>query len=200
MSVNNRTLPRVDAVVTKRRFLGGQEHSVLLQWAEEQFASGQLNSNDMGACRFSKSYVETDIAVPAVFWDIRRQAVNLFSVEDYEDEPFYKCFLGCNTESGYVHRHVDPSPPDKHHVRINIMLSKPFGGGDPIINGRKIHVDERDLWCFFPSFMPHESAPVRGSRKRFVISIGILVPPSAVIGAERYEQFSPSLHASQKAG
>jgi hypothetical protein len=100
----------------------------------------------------------------------------MFSVTDYEDEPEYRCFLGCNTAGGFVQRHADSSPPGRLHVRLNIMLSKPFGGGEPIIDGQKFDIAERDLWCFFPSIMPHETTPVVGDRKRFVLSIGILVP------------------------
>ena len=105
-----------------------------------------------------------------------RSAVATFSVRDYEDEPDYRRFLGCNTEDGYVHRHIDSSPPGKLHVRMNLMLPKPAGGGMPVIDGEEFDIEERDLWCFFPSIMPHESTPVTGDRKRFVVSIGILVP------------------------
>jgi hypothetical protein len=180
MPAKRRQLPQVDRVVTKRRFLSGSEHSVLLGWAEEQLAGGQLRTNNHGEHRYCKSYEQSDCMVPAIFWDVRSRAVSSFSVTEYEDEPLFKCFLGCNTEGGFVHRHVDPSPPGKHHIRMNIMLSKPLSGGEPVIDGRKIQIEERDLWCFYPSFMPHESLPVRGSRKRFVISIGILVPKDAV--------------------
>jgi hypothetical protein len=59
---------------------------------------------------------------------------------------------------------------------MNIMLSQPHGGGRPVIDRRMINVQERDLWCFYPTLMRHSSTPVSGNRKRFVLSIGILVP------------------------
>lgn len=180
MPAKTRQLPDVDRVVTKRKFLSGGEHFLLLNWAEEQLAGGHLTTNARGEHRHYRSYDEADALVPPAFWDIRRRAIAAFSVTDYIDEPLYKCFLGCNTEGGYVHRHTDVSPPGKYHIRMNIMLSKPQSGGDPVIGDRKIRIEERDLWCFFPSVMPHESTPVRGDRKRFVISIGILVPAEAV--------------------
>jgi hypothetical protein len=173
-------LPDIDRVVTKRRFLSGAEHAVLLGWAQEQLEGGHLKTNSRGENRHFRSYEPAETVVPAVFWDVRRRAISTFSVTDYEDEPLYKCFLGCNTEGGYVHRHVDQSPPGKYHIRMNIMLSKPLSGGEPVIGDRKFRVEERDLWCFYPSIMPHESVPVRGSRNRFVISIGILVPSASV--------------------
>ncbi|HEY3639316.1 MAG TPA: hypothetical protein VGK90_14300 [Rhizomicrobium sp.] len=176
MSVSTLQLPGSDEVSVVRDFLAGSEHMCLLGWAEAQFADGRLVPNAMGQHRYYRRYKEDDSSVPAIFWDIRRRAVAMYSIAEYEDEPEYKCFLGCNTEGGFVQRHTDSAPPDKHHVRMNIMLSKPERGGDPVIGGKTISICEGDLWCFYPSLMVHESTPVAGPRKRFVISIGILVP------------------------
>ena len=172
-----RELPRVNEVAVVPQFITRDEQSALLRWAEEQFAGNHLKSNPAGPNRFFASY-EEDGSAPDLFWQIRRRAVSTFSVTDYEDEPRFKCFLGCNTEGGFIHEHRDPSPPGKHHVRMNIMLSKPLGGGRYVIEGKKLNVEERDLWCFYPTVMRHSSTPVRGNRKRFVLSIGILVPQS----------------------
>jgi hypothetical protein len=170
-----RQLPQLNEVAIVRQFMTAAEHSELLHWAQDQFAGGHLEANPVGPNRFFARYEEGD-AVPDLFWELRRRAVATFSVTDYEDEPNYKCFLGCNTEGGFVHPHIDISPPGKHHLRINIMLSKPLGGGCPIVGGKMVDVEERDMWCFFPALMRHESTPVVGNRKRFVLSIGILIP------------------------
>jgi hypothetical protein len=176
MSETRRQLPQLDETVVLRGFVSSTEHKQLLHWAETQFARGQLNTNPYGESRYFRSYGKNDPAVPAVFWKVRRRAVATFSVSDYEDEPNYRCFLGCNTEGGFVHRHIDAAPPGKLHVRMNLMISKPDAGGVPVIDGQEFDIGERDLWCFFPSVMAHESTPVAGTRKRFVLSIGILVP------------------------
>ena len=176
MSLSTLHLPRTDDVAIERNFLDEAEHAQLLAWAEGQFTDGRLVPNAMGQHRYYRRYGEDDSAVPAIFWVIRRRAVSLFAITDYEDEPEYKCFLGCNTEGGFVQRHTDSAPPDRHHIRMNIMLSKPLAGGEPVIGGKPVAVDERDLWCFYPSLMMHESTPVIGRRKRFVVSIGVLVP------------------------
>ena len=178
MYATERKLPALDEVSIARGFVTEPEHASLLAWAEERFSEGHLIPNPYGRHRYYLRSEEGDPEVPDLFWHVRRRAVSLFSVTDYEDEPGFKCFLGCNTEGGTVHRHTDPSPPDKHHVRMNLMLSKPLGGGEPIIDDKKIEIEERDLWCFYPTAMPHESTPVIGARKRMVISIGILVPKS----------------------
>jgi hypothetical protein len=177
-----RHLPDIRETIVLPGFLSPQEHKQLMYWADTQLARGHLNLNPYGEHRWFRSYRKKDPLVPSVFWKVRRRAVETFSVGDYEDEPDYHCFLGCNTEGGYVHRHVDSSPPGKLHVRMNLMLSRPEGGGMPVIDGEEFDVAERDLWCFFPSVMPHESTPVVGERKRFVASIGILVPDTRLEG------------------
>jgi len=179
-----RQLPDFRETVVLRGFLSVQEHKQLMFWANTQLADGHLTTNPYGEHRWFRSYGKNDPLVPSVFWKVRRRAVATFSVRDYEDEPDYRCFLGCNTEGGYVHRHVDSSAPGKLHVRMNLMLSKPAGGGMPVIDGEEFDIGERDLWCFFPSIMPHESTPVTGDRKRFVVSIGILVPNTMFEGRD----------------
>lgn len=176
MSGSVRSLPGADEVAIAPDFLGRDEHAVLLGWAEGQFADGRLIPNAMGQHRYYRRYHEQDAAVPAIFWDVRRRAITQFSIFEYEDEPEYKCFLGCNTEGGFVQRHTDSAPGDRYHIRMNIMLSKPEAGGEPVVGGKIVTVGERDLWCFYPSLMMHESRPVVGKRKRFVVSIGVLVP------------------------
>ena len=176
MLADRRELPHANEFSIVREFITTAEQSELLRWAEEQFAGNHLKSNPGGPGRYFARYEEGD-SVPDLFWQIRRRAVWTFSVATYEDEPRFKCFLGCNTEGAFIHKHRDPSPPGKHHVRMNIMLSKPLGGGSPMIGDKKLNIQERDLWGFYPTFMVHSSTPVTGNRKRFVISIGILVPP-----------------------
>jgi hypothetical protein len=170
-----RQLPDLKEVAVVDQFITPEEHLALLDWAQGQFSGGHLKANPGGGGRYFSSYKEGD-SVPDCCWEVRRRAVSAFSVEEYEDEPRYKCFLGCNTKGGFIHPHRDPSPQGKRHVRMNIMLSKPKKGGYPVIEGKVIEINERDMWCFYPTFMRHESTPVVGVRKRFVLSIGILVP------------------------
>lgn len=174
-----RQLPRFRETVVLRGFLSAEEHRQLLYWADTQLARGHLALNPYGEHRWFRSYEKNDSLVPGVFWKVRRRALATFSITDYEDEPHFRCFLGCNTEGGYVHKHLDSSTPGTLHVRMNLMLSKPAGGGMPVIGGQQFDIEEGDLWCFFPSIMPHESTPVIGDRKRFVVSIGVLVPKAA---------------------
>ena len=69
-----------------------------MHWADTQLTRGHLNTNPYGEHRWFRSYGKNGSLAPGVFWKIRRRAVATFSVNDYEDEPDYRCFLGCNTE------------------------------------------------------------------------------------------------------
>jgi len=169
-----RDLPAEGEVVIVRQFITATEHHALLAWAEECFDSGRLSPNRAGPNRYYARFDET-AAVPVSFWEIRDRAIAHFSITDYEYEPMFKCFLGCNAENGFVHSHLDRESSGRRHVRMNIMLSKPAAGGHPVVQGKEIEINERDLWCFYPARMLHGSTPVVGARKRFVLSIGILV-------------------------
>ena len=171
----SRPLPSRHEVAIVRQFLSGAEHAALLDWANDQFATGQLNANKSGPGRYFLRYAEGDRRVPSVSDEIRARAIATFGVREYEEEPRFRCFLGCNTEGGYVHEHVDSEPEGRQHLRLNILLSRPVAGGLPIAGGRTLDVDERDLWCFYPAALRHASTPVEGPRHRFVLSIGILI-------------------------
>lgn len=91
-------------------------------------------------------------------------------------------------ESGYGHlltnhfldgaftaEHKDPAPKDYAHVRCNLMLKKPPIGGNPIIDGEHIQVEEGDLWLCLASLEHHASEPIQGG-ERLMFSFGGLVP------------------------
>jgi hypothetical protein len=74
----------------------------------------------------------------------------------------------------YVPEHVDPAPTNCVHVRANLMLKKPSIGGNPIINGKEIEVNENDLWLCLVSIEPHSSTPIQGG-ERVIFSFGALI-------------------------
>jgi hypothetical protein len=171
-----RALPERHEVVVVPRFLTAAEHEALLRWALGEFGRGRLLPNKAGPGRYFARYTDSDPALPDAFAAAKARAIRGFDIASFEEEPRFRCFLGCNTEGGFVHPHVDQEPPGRHHIRLNIMLSKPDSGGLPIVDGRPLAVGETDLWCFHPAALRHGSTPVAGSRPRFVLSIGLLVP------------------------
>jgi len=106
---------------------------------------------------------------------VRDRALKILQIRKYSEEPTYKCFLGCNVSGGKVHPHRDQAPLGKWHIRCNLLLSKPERGGQPIIEGQRLELQEGDLWAFVPSQVLHWSSQVEGERKRFICSYGFLV-------------------------
>ena len=123
-------------------FISANEHDTLLAWAETQYQTGRLKPNPHGAHRF---YATHDMLsnIPSEFWTARERGLRLYEITSHEEEPTYKCFLGCNLDGGFVHTHRDRSKRGKLHFRLNLMLSRPEDGGVPIIGRGMIPVRER---------------------------------------------------------
>lgn len=78
---------------------------------------------------------------------------------------------------GYIHRHTDAYMPGQpghrpglEHLRCNIVVRLTHPSGRPIVDGSPLPVTEGDLWAFFASKCPHETAVVEGSEPRESLS------------------------------
>jgi len=99
-----------------------------------------------------------------------------FSLHPVCVEPRYKIFTGVQFATGVSTReHTDKASKGFVHVRCNVMLKKPKLGGNPIIDGEVVDVNQHDLWLCLASMEEHGSEPVYGSR-RVIKSFGGLVP------------------------
>lgn len=106
----------------------------------------------------------------------REGAFAAFGFEFLQPEPLFRNFIGEHFLDGaHTHEHQDPSPEGFIHVRVNWMVKKPKSGGDPVINGKIISVDEGDLWVCFSSEERHASTPICGGIRK-ICSFGALVP------------------------
>jgi hypothetical protein len=89
-------------------------------------------------------------------------------------------YIGNHYQDGaQVPEHIDPAPEGFVHIRCNLMLKKPPVGGNPIINGEEIKVEENDLWICLVSLEPHSSTPIKGG-ERLIFSFGGIVPMKEV--------------------
>lgn len=70
---------------------------------------------------------------------------------------------------GAVHFHRDGLPG---HKRINVMVSKPEVGGNPVIAGAEIAVEDGDVWLCDAARDLHGSTTMGGARPRIVLSFG----------------------------
>jgi hypothetical protein len=96
-------------------------------------------------------------------------------------EPMFKNLTGNHFQDGaFVHPHTDSAPEGLVHTRCNLMLRKPVRGGNPIIDGEELEVDEGDLWLCIASMELHGSTPIYGG-ERLIFSFGGLVPVEQIM-------------------
>lgn len=109
----------------------------------------------------------------ALYWE---EAFAEFGLKPTKVEPIFKNLTGNHFEDGaFVHPHTDSAPEGMVHTRCNLMLKKPDRGGNPILDGEEIHIEEGDLWLCLASMEIHSSTPIKGG-ERLIFSFGGLVP------------------------
>lgn len=109
----------------------------------------------------------------APYWE---EAFKEFGLKPVEVEPIFKNLTGNHYQDGaFVHPHTDPAPDGFVHTRCNLMLKKPKEGGNPVLDGEELDIEERDLWLCLASMELHSSTPIKGG-ERLIFSFGGLVP------------------------
>ena len=110
----------------------------------------------------------------------RGEAFAAFGITKTAYEPRFKNFIGNHYLDGAAtHIHQDGAPEGYVHTRCNWMVKKPSSGGDPILDGVVVPVEEGDLWLCLSSRERHGSTPISGG-ERLICSFGALVPIAAL--------------------
>jgi hypothetical protein len=98
-----------------------------------------------------------------------------FNLKPDRLEPIFKNFTGNHFADGTaVHEHTDSAPEGFVHTRCNLMLKKPFKGGNPVIDGEELEININDLWLCLASLEKHYTTPIEGG-ERLIFSFGGLV-------------------------
>jgi hypothetical protein len=114
----------------------------------------------------------------APYW---HEAFAEFGLQPLCVEPLFKNITGNHFQDGaFVHPHIDPAPDGMVHTRCNLMIRKPIKGGNPVLNGEEIEVEEGDLWLCIASMELHSSTPIYGG-ERLIFSFGGLVPVEQIM-------------------
>lgn len=109
----------------------------------------------------------------APYW---KEAFAEFGLNPTSIEPIFKNLTGNHFQDGaFVHPHTDPALDGFVHTRCNLMLKKPKEGGNPVLDGEELNIEEGDLWICFASMETHSSTPIKGG-ERLIFSFGGLVP------------------------
>lgn len=110
----------------------------------------------------------------------RTESFAAFGLKYLHQEIKLQTFIGNHyCDGAHTQIHKDIAPKEFVHTRCNWMIKKPPVGGDPILGGKVIPVNEGDLWICFASEEPHGSTPIAGG-ERIVCSFGALIPNALV--------------------
>ena len=110
----------------------------------------------------------------------RAEAFAAFGITELNPEPRFKNFIGNHYADGaFTHTHSDPAPQGFVHTRCNWMIKKPPVGGDPVLDGEVVAVEQGDLWICLASAEIHGSTPIAGG-ERLICSFGALVPVAQI--------------------
>ena len=108
----------------------------------------------------------------------------LYGMKPIRVEPMFQCFIGNHYLDGAcVHEHQDSNDGDLVHTRVNVMLKKPKHGGNPVLNGVEVNVEEGDIWLCIAGEERHSSTPVLGG-ERLIFSYGGLVKRNEIEALE----------------
>jgi len=110
-----------------------------------------------------------------LFYDVKYRILKYEKIDTWEEENIIGDMITYNEENGFIHRHIDPTIPNKEHVRFNLFLSKPYSGGNPVYDDVVLDFNEREYLKYNVNRYYHSSLPVIGEKPRIAISYGILV-------------------------
>jgi hypothetical protein len=143
--------------------------SPVVKWAIEN-----KNSFEPNGYKRCFGYLEK-LNAPQECGEIKKLIIKHFLFSGLLKDNFLPDFCGFIEDGGKIHRHNDICPiKGKEFVRVNVMLSKPDVGGDPIINGKILVVNEGDAWLCQASKYQHECNKVQGRKPRIVLSYGFI--------------------------
>lgn len=156
-----------------------QEFNYIKQFSFDNYTTNFFQKNTAGKCRYYCLLKNLNSEIAELANNIRSKTLSFFELQNVHDEPLFGNFIGVITDGGYIHPHVDPGSYIKnkfyHHVRFNFLISKPFSGGIPIVEGHKLSVEEGQGWVNFSSLHTHSCNVVVGEKPRVCLSLGVLV-------------------------
>ena len=84
----------------------------------------------------------------------------------------FGALISFSEEGHKVQPHKDPNPPGLTHVRFNVLINKPDGGGQAIINQEQIDTEQNEVWVCVAGAYEHSSVAVKGTKPRILLSYG----------------------------
>lgn len=96
--------------------------------------------------------------------------------EDIKSETRYGCLISYSGDGHRVGPHQDYEPHKGYtHTRFNFMISKPEGGGNPIMNEVIYDLKENQVWICPAGKHRHDTTIVNGKKPRILLSYGYFI-------------------------
>ena len=151
-------------------FITENEQNILLEWVYKNHE--KFKSNGFGR-KFGIIYDFEDY--PNLIVKLRNKIIELENIKKYLEEPYFKDYVGINTEGGAIHYHRDPNQNEYVHTRYNVVLSYPEKGGESIYGDSVNTLFEKLVWRCVAGKVYHGSNPVVGKKPRITLSLGFLI-------------------------
>jgi len=142
-----------------------------------------------------KNLVEANFPFKEYF-HLRDMILQLYDLPlDTPIDDNYGFMIGVMEEGHITHNHKDPNIntlgpdvskrydvinpyiiTDKLHCRFNVLIQSSKEGGNPIIDGNEIDIEENEPWMVQAGLYYHGSSMVGGDRLRILCSFGHYIP------------------------
>jgi hypothetical protein len=149
-------------------FVSYNECAELTSWINSNHHNF-VNAN-MGGNRKTTRYIDDDIDFPKTALEIRERLKNHLDLEDMIRPPFTKGMVASYAEPGDTcYEHTDPIWFEGHHtLHCNVIVQKPEGGGNVVIEGQEFDMPEGNIICYYVSDLKHSVTEVIGSKNRLM--------------------------------
>jgi len=149
-------------------FLSNTECNELAFW----ITNNHYNFVDanMGGNRKTTRYIKDNIVFPELALNIRERLKNYLALEDIIRPPFTNGMVASYAEPGDTcYEHIDPVWCEDHHtMHCNVIVQKPEGGGNVVIEGQEFNMPEGDIICYYVSDLKHSVTEVVGKKNRLM--------------------------------
>jgi hypothetical protein len=145
-------------------------------WVDTNFDLFYANENGENRWMYQVKDYET-YKYPEEFLDIKYELMDMFNIPLYavQDTDVYDA-IGIQNEGAFTHLHIDTNNGDNVHFRLNVLASKPIGGGMPIIAEEIIEVEEGEPWICYSGIEWHSTTEVKGDKRRILLTYGFTLP------------------------
>lgn len=121
-------------------------------------------------------YLHEQADLPELFKEIRARITDTLRA-GWKVQPILLDLLCELTDGGWVHAHTDATERGFQHIRYNILLSKPKEGGMLLHDGKRILMEEGDMYVL-DTALRHGVTTMKGDKPYRLLSYGFLIPTS----------------------